>query len=505
MVIKDKAVKRLFELYRPIKMLEEISYLLDWDMNVNLPEAAGETRGNQTAFVAEQIARHWHDEELAKLLGEILGRLDELSELEQAAVRTLEHAGQFYFKVPPAIVVESARTASESFMVWQQAKKENNFALFAPHLEKTLELSRIIADKLGYDHNSYNALLDLYDQGLTADFIATTFRRLQPQLTDLQSRILKAPEYQANSPLLAEDMLYPQSEQRQLSLFILKKMGYDFTSGRMDISTHPFSTGLGMGDVRITTRYLPHDFRSSFAASMHEGGHALYTQGISPELAEISLESELSFAIHESQSRFWENMVGRHPGFIAYMTPLFQAFFPEQLGQTDAATFVKLFNQVESSLIRIEADEVTYALHIMIRFELENDLINQRLKVLELPEAWRAKCKQYLGIEPQTDREGVLQDVHWSNGYIGYFPSYALGNLYAAQFTHQLRQELPFDELVSRGELGSILAWLRENIHQHGSRYSAAELVQRVTGEELNPQYFTDYLEEKFSAIYKLG
>jgi carboxypeptidase Taq len=237
---------------------------------------------------------------------------------------------------------------------------------------------------------------------------------------------------------------------------------------------------------------------------MHEGGHALYTQGISDEYADISLESELSFAIHESQSRFWENQIGRSPEFVRFMTPVFQAFFPEQLAEVGTETMVKVFNIVRPSLIRIEADEVTYCLHIMIRFELENDLMNDRLEVKDLPEAWRAKFKQYLGIEPQNDREGVLQDVHWSKGYIGYFPSYALGNLYAAQFTRQIKKGLDFEKLIGQGELGSIRSWLGENIHQYGSYYTAAELVQRVTGERLNPEYYSQYLEEKFGRIYQL-
>ncbi len=504
MPITDPSIKKLLQLYQPIKTLQQIAGILDWDMNVNLPAAAGETRGNQNAFLAEQIAHHWHNPDITQLLDRLNDQHDNLSTDEQAVLQSLNHASRFYLKIPIDIVQEHARTTAEAFMVWQQAKTNNDFSLFAPQLEKIVQLTQVIADKLGYQHNPYDALLDLYDQGLTADFCATTFNQLQPQLTNLVARIQKAKNFQPDSPLLSESMLYPEQDQRQLSLFALKKMGYNFSSGRLDTAMHPFSTDLGLGDTRITTRYLPHDFRSSLSASMHEGGHALYTQGINPELADISLESELSFAIHESQSRFWENQVGRSPEFLTFMAPLFQAFFPDQLGQTSPDTFVQLFNQVKPSLIRIEADEVTYCLHILIRFELENDLINQKLAVKDLPEAWRAKFKQYLNTEPTTDAEGVLQDVHWSNGYIGYFPSYALGNLYAAQFTHQLKKELPFNQLLSQGELGSILSWLRTNIHQYGSSRTPDQLVQAITGEPLNPHYFINYLEEKFNTIYQL-
>jgi carboxypeptidase Taq len=294
-----------------------------------------------------------------------------------------------------------------------------------------------------------------------------------------------------------------QQDQKQLALFVLKKIGYDLEAGRMDVSSHPFTDTLGIYDVRITNRYKADNFVESIMVALHEGGHALYDQGVKEEYAGTPLEGGVSLGIQESQSRFWENQIGRSEEFVKFITPILHAFYPEQLSEFDHQTLSRHFNWVTPGLIRVEADEITYNLHIALRFEIENKLINNKIKADDLPEIWRSKMKKYLGVVPETDREGVLQDVHWSGGMFGYFSTYTLGNLYAAQITAKMAKELKIDNLVEKANYGTILSWLRTNIHQYGSLYWPKELIKKVTGEPLNPKYFVDYLQKKYSVIYK--
>lgn len=472
-------------------------------MNVNLPEKGANTRAQEMAYISEEITDLWLSPELTQLL-EDAQHQKSLSQEEQAVIRNMEYLGKYYFKVPKEIIVKKTKVTAEAFMVWQKAKKENKFKDFLPYLREIVELNKVIASHLGYKDNPYDALLDLFEQNLTTSSCKKTFDLIKPHLVSLTQKIKKSKKYFDSHDLVNGSLDYPIDDQIKLATFVIKKLNYDLKAGRMDISTHPFTLALDRDDVRITTRYSQDDFRESFAAAMHETGHALYEQGINKDYSNTPLEEGVSFALHESQSRFWENQVGRNPGFIKFMTPIFQAFFPEQLNEVGFETLSLLFNQVRSSLIRVEADEVTYILHIIIRFELEDALINNRLKVENLPKAWNKKMKKYLGVIPKTDREGVLQDVHWSSGYFGYFPTYALGNLYAAQFTSKMKKELDFDKLLEAGDFGTVLSWLRINIHQYGRVYWPDELIKKVTKEPLNAKYFIDYLKEKYSKIYSL-
>lgn len=499
----NKNFEKLLEKYKEISLLKKISAILEWDMNVNLPREGAVERAAQIAYVTEMLAEKWLEPEFRNLLKKAEAGKN-LSQDEAAIVRNLNHQGKYYFKVPKEIIIETAKTAAEAFMVWQEAKKQNKFLDFAPYLKKIVTLNQIAAKHIKDSKNPYDTLLDLFEPGLTSSFCSQIFNKLQPTLTDLVRKIKRSKKAKLEGELTNRELIYLVQDQRQLATFILKKMDYKLDSGRMDVSSHPFSIPLGRHDVRITTWYRERDFRESLSATMHEAGHALHEQGINEEYSQTPLEDESSLAIHESQSRFWENQVGRHPEFIKFLTPTLQAFYPEQLSGVGVETLIYLFNQVNPSLIRVEADEVTYNLHVALRFELENDLINNRLPVEKLPSAWRTKMKKYLGIVPETDREGVLQDVHWSLGSFGYFPTYTLGNLYAAQFTNKIKQELHFDEVVGNGEFGTILAWLRENIHRWGSLYSPEELTRRVTGEKLNPKYFLSYISKKYGQIYNL-
>lgn len=502
--IKSRNIKKLLEYYREISLLGKIEAVLGWDLNVNLPSKASEERALQSAYLTGITTDKWLNPEFRNLLEETLAQKDELNFPEQAILRNLERGAKFYFRVPKEIIIATSKTTSEAFIVWREAKRKNQFSEFLPYFKKVVELNQIIAAHLGSKKNLYDALLDLYEPGLTAAFLEDVFNKLQPTLTKMSNKIRLAKDSKQRILLISDQLNYPESDQRQLAIFALKKMGYDLQSGRMDVSPHPITTGLGRFDIRITNRFKESDFRESLMIALHETGHALYEQGINPEYNGTPLEGGISLGVHESQSRFWENQVGRSREFLEYLTPIFQAFYQEQLADVGSETIIRSFNEVKSGLIRVEADEVTYNLHIILRFELENALINNKIKVENLPEIWRAKMKKYLGVVPETDQEGVLQDVHWSYGNFGYFPTYTLGNLYAAQFTAKMKEELNLPELLKRGELGTILSWLRENIHQHGSLYWPEELVQKVTGEKLNPQYFLDYIESKYSQIYKL-
>lgn len=503
MKISNPQVKKLLEKYREIDTLNKIGAVVGWDLNVNLPPKGSESRANQIAYLTELTVEKWLDPEFKKILTQVKEQETKLLLEEKAIIRNLEHSGKLYFRVPKDIIVEIAKTTSQAFVVWSEAKKKNRFVDFSPHLEKIIKLSRTTADYLGFKENRYDALLDFYEQGLTTSKLKSIFIPLAKSLAVILRKIKTSKIYKNNSDFVG-DMSFDANDQKQLALFVLKKMNYDLKAGRMDISPHPFTSTLGSSDVRITNRYKPNDFRDSLMIGMHECGHALYEQGFLADYAGTPLEGGISLGIHESQSRFWENQVGRSLEFMKFMTPIFHAFYPEQLSDVSADELYKLFNVVKSSLIRTEADEVTYNFHIILRFELEEALINNRIKVKDLPEVWSEKMKKYLGIVPKTDSEGVLQDVHWSYGSIGYFPTYSLGNLYGAQITQTMKKDLNLADLCERGELGTILAWFRKNIHQYGSLYWPGELIKKVTGEELNPKYFLDYIKDKYSKIYEV-
>jgi len=504
MRIRNKKVERLVEKYREISLLGKVSAVLGWDLNVNLPPKGSEGRAAQTAYLTALIADKWLDKEFRKLLEDVNKTKSKLNLEEEAIVRNLNYRGKLYFKVPKKTIVEQSEVTSKAFMVWKEAKKNDKFKDFEPHLKKIVKLNQIIAEHLGYKDNKYDALLDLYEPGLTVKFCKKIFGKLQPELTKTLKKVQKSKNYDRVGDLVDGRLSYPEQDQKRIAFFALRRMGYDLDAGRMDVSPHPFTETLGRQDVRLTTRYHENDFRESFTASMHEAGHGVYEQGVKDEYDLTPLEGGVSLGIHESQSRFWENQLGRSYEFIKFITPIFHAFYAEQLSKVSTNTLYALFNQVKPSLIRVEADEVTYNLHIILRFELENDLINYKLLVKDLPEVWRAKMKRYLGIVPETDREGVLQDVHWSYGAMGYFPTYTLGNLYAAQITATMRKELDLEDLAERGELGTILTWLRSNIHQYGSLYWPDELIKKVTGKGLDPNYFLRYINKKYSKIYQL-
>ncbi len=497
-----KSVKQLLEYYNEIALISSINSALNWDLNVNLPANAAQTRADQSAYMTQLTTEKWQNPQLQELI-DLVKKEKSLSVEEHAVIRNLEQSLKYYSRIPKELIIEFSKETSVAFMAWNSAKQNNNFSEFLPHLKKIIRLNQMFAQHLGYKDNPYDALLDLYEPGLTTKECNTLFTEIKKPLTHLIKTITHKKDYVSNLGFVGEKTNFPQDRQEQLSHYILKKMGYNFASGRLDVSPHPFTTGLGNHDIRITTAYKSYDFRDALSASIHEGGHALYEQGINPEYANTPLDGGVSLGIHESQSRFWENQIGRHPEFLRFLTPLLHAFFPS-LEKADADTITMLFNHVKPGFIRIEADEVTYNLHIVIRFELEQELISGKLDPEQLPEAWNTKMKQYLGITPPTDTQGVLQDVHWSYGSFGYFPTYTLGNLYAAQLRTAMKKEFDYEAQLSQGEFGKPLAWLRNTIHQYGSLYIPSDLIKKATGEKLSSSHFLTYITEKYTALYDL-
>jgi carboxypeptidase Taq len=381
------------------------------------------------------------------------------------------------------------------------AKRDSNFALFAPWLQQNIDLDRRLAESVGYAEHPFDALIEANDPGVTTVSMRAIFAALRPQLIDLVRRIARDAGAVDESPLYRR---FDEATQEQLCRDVAARIGYDFSRGCLDRTVHPFMTSLGRDDARITTRYDEHFLSAGLLGAVHETGHALYEQGLDPSLDRTTLDYNLSPGVHESQSRLWENFVGRGLPFWQYYYPTVQAAFPAVLADVDVAAFHRAINCVRPSFIRIEADEVTYSLHVMLRFELEVALFEGEISVADAPEAWNAAMREYLGITPPSDREGILQDVHWTDGF-GQFQGYALGNIIAAQLwetVNRVHRDLP--DLIRSGRFSPLLDWLRANIHRHGRKFDSADLVRRATGASLSTEPYIRYLREKFSAIYAL-
>jgi carboxypeptidase Taq len=506
-----KELSRLMELDREVGLLAHIAALLGWDQETYMPAKAVGERSEQAAYI-EGLA---HDKLVAPEIGELLAALGStssnpagdlsLAERERAYLRVLRREYDRAVKLPSELVTELAREVSLSQAAWVEAREKDDFAAFAPRLERMIELKRRQAACLaGGAASAYDALLDVFEPGSTEASIAAVFASLRGELVKLLGKIKSRP--QVEDSFLRRPC--PAPAQAAISEWLMGLLSYDLGRGRLDVVAHPFTTTLGVDDVRITTRYLEDYFPSSVFSTIHEAGHALYELGIAPgrEYERTRLHEAASMAVHESQSRMWENVVGRSGPFWKGNYGRLVALSGGGSGPLAGVgldAFVKAVNKVEPSLIRTEADEVTYALHVILRFELESELISGRLAVRELPAAWNAKMRELLGVTPPDDASGCLQDVHWSAGLFGYFPSYALGNLYAAQFWAAMKREMPdIDERIESGDLASLLAWLRKNIHSPGASRLPGELVQRVTGESLDPRHFVAYLNEKYSKVY---
>lgn len=487
---------------RKMKQYEEAIALIYWDMRTGAPKKGIGTRSEVVGELSTEVFRMSTSDEMGEYLA-FFTQPAELEQLDAISRKMVEECKKEYDrskKIPAEKYQAYVVLTSQAESAWEDAKHNSDWPSFQPYLEKIVATTQEFIELWGYEGHKYNTLLDMYEPGMTVEKLDEVFGALRAKAVPLLQRIQASPNQPDRSFL---DQQFEISKQKQFSLSILKQMQYDFEAGRLDETVHPFATALNPGDVRITTRYLINDITSALFGTIHEGGHALYEQNISDELVGTNLCTGTSMGIHESQSRFWENVIGRSKAFWDRYYGELQTTFSPQIDQVDVDTFYKAINHIEPSLIRIEADELTYNLHIMIRYELEKGLFNGTIAVADLPAAWNAKYEEYLGVTPANDGEGVLQDVHWSGGAFGYFPSYALGNMYAAQFTQTLRQELPaFDSLIAEGNLAPIKEWLTEKVYKHGKLLTPNEIIREVTGEELNPEYLVQYLEEKYKSVY---
>ncbi len=484
--------------------MASIRGLLEWDERTKMPAAAGGYRAEQLAYLAGEI----HRRQIAPQVGEWLA---ELAESPLAAdphsdvgtvVRELRRQYEKKTRLPQSLVEALSRAATLGEQAWVQARKADDFAMFRPHLERMLELKRQEAAALGYTATPYDALLDDYEPHATTAEVGAALAALREALAPLVQEIIGSGR-RPDTAVLAGD--FPPSVQELFGQEISGAIGFDYSAGRLDTTAHPFCGGAGPGDVRLTTRYNPRDFADGFFSILHEAGHGMYEQGLPRAHYGLPTGEAVSLGIHESQSRMWENQVGRSRAFWEHVLPRAKAAFPTALADAAIDGFYAAINDVRPSLIRVDADEVTYNLHILIRFELERAMIEGDLQAGDLPGAWREKYRKYLGVEAPTDADGALQDVHWSAGLFGYFPTYSLGNLYAAQFFAKASEDV--GDLASgfrRGEFAPLLAWLRENIHQHGQRYTAGELAVRVTGKPLSHAAWIGQMRAKYGELYEL-
>ena len=467
-----------------------------------MPPAGGAYRAEQAAYVAGLVHQKQTDPALGSWLGELAASplaTDPTSDTG-AVIRHLQHNYDKKTRLPQKLVEELTRTAVQGQQVWAAARKADDFSSFQPLLEKMVGLKQQEAAALGYESDPYDALLDDYEPGESTPRIAKVLADLRDALVPLVQAIGESPR-RPDVGLLARE--FPKSAQEAFGKQAAQAIGFDFQAGRLDVTDHPFCVETGPRDVRLTTRYDEHAFSDGFFSILHEAGHGIYDQGLPAEHYGLPTGEYVSLGIHESQSRMWENQVGRSRAFWDHFFPKAQQAFPAALGDVAVGDFYAAINDSRPSLVRVEADEVTYNLHILIRFELERALLTNDLRVADLPGAWTEKYRHYLGVVAPTDADGVLQDVHWSAGLFGYFPTYSLGNLYAAQFFAQAKQDLgDLDAQFRRGEFCNLREWLRENIHRHGKRYSAAELAERITGRSLSHVPFMEYLHTKYGELY---
>ena len=483
-----------------IAKLHSAQALLGWDQHTHMPKKGVTARAQVAGKLSKMAFELFVSDKMGEYLEE-LEKKDGLSLEEKASVRRVGRDYRRHQAIPPALIEEFTIARSEAQSAWVKAREISDFSVFRPHLEKIIDYVRRFADYFGYEEEPYDALLEEYEPGMTSERLREIIAPLRNELVPFLKRLIddgtkpSADVWKGN---------FDVETQRSLAKRALEIIGYDFSAGALDDVAHPFTTTIGPGDVRVTNRYLEDAPLSGLFAALHEGGHALYNQGMGEELYYLLLADGASHGIHESQSRMIENQIGRSRPFWHFFQPILAEYFP-QFTNVDPDVLYRSANIVEPSFIRVEADEVTYNFHIMLRFELESGLIEGSIKVSDLPDLWNEAMERYLGITPPDDAHGVLQDVHWSMGSFGYFPSYMLGNLYAAQIFARLRSDLPdLDEKIASGDFEPLLSWLRENVHRSGGIYDPNDLIERITGEGLNPSYFVSYVTDKYSEIYRL-
>ena len=499
----SEKMEQLKTLLAEIADLNAVEALLGWDQQTYMPQGGNEARGNQLATIGKLSHQKLTSDEIGKLLGDLEKEFDgaDPDSDELRLLKVTRHDYDQATRVPSEFVAEFAVVTSKAFEAWVEARGKSDFSIFQPHLEKVVELNQRFVSFFPPADHPYDVLLDQFERGMKTADVKAIFDALRPQQVELLKAI-------ADKPQVDDSFLHVEYDEQKMwdfSEVIATKFGYDWERGRQDKSAHPFTTNFSINDVRITTRFEEDNPTGMLFSTMHETGHGLYELGSNQAYERSPLAGGASLAVHESQSRMWENLVGRSLPFWENFYPEFQKLFPAQVGNVDLETFYKGINKVESSLIRVNADEATYNMHIMLRLELEIGMVEGTVKVKDLPEIWNAKMDEYLGIVPPNDAKGVLQDVHWSGGMLGYFSTYALGNLISAQLWEKITADIPdLHDQFRKGEFGALLAWLREKIHVHGSKYEPQELVQRVTGSKIDSAAYVRYLKQKYSEIYGL-
>jgi carboxypeptidase Taq len=487
------------EMHR-IADLRNANAVLQWDQETYLPPKGAALRGQQISTISELSHQYFISEELGNLLQDLLSRAD----LKDRQKRNVERTHEDYTrskKYPSSFVRAMAEQVNKAFHAWVDARKKNAFSVYEPELDALIKLKREEAELLGYEHHPYNALLDEFEKGCTVELLDRTFSHLLPTLQELVRKI--SDKTQVDDAFLLQN--YPKQKQWDWGMELIKKLNFDFEAGRQDLSEHPFSISFNRNDVRITTRVSEEDFGNMTWSCIHETGHALYEQGLPGEEYGLPLGEACSYSIHESQSRLWENNVGRGKAFWEFHYPRLQELFPGQLGSVSLDAFYKGINKVQPSLVRTEADEITYHFHVFIRYELEKKLIEGSLLTADIPAFWNEEYRKLLGVTVPDDKKGCLQDVHWSHGSFGYFPTYSLGSFYAAQFYTRARLDIPgLENDLAKGESLGLLHWLRTHFHEKGRFYTSEDLCQQVTGEKLEVSYFVNYLLEKYASIYTL-
>ncbi len=492
---QEEFMMRVNDLYR----FEAIQGHLGWDQETIMPTKGAKARGEILAWLAGQRHSRLIDPDLGELIAVL--ETKELDDFLAANVKEMRRKYDEAVKLPTEFVSSFTQARSEALISWQKARSDSDFSQFAPHLENMVKLTRQKVEYLGNESTPYDVLLDEYEVGMTVADYDPLFAGLKERLVPLLSRIMKSG---TEVPKLPEEMTFPIDSQEKFCKQVSKAMGFDFDAGRMDRSTHPFCAGLWPDDTRFTTRFDEKDPFSCLYAVMHESGHGLYEQGLPRQHSYSPVGMAVSLGVHESQSRFWENQIGRTAAFWNVAMPWFREQFPDCPDWSNE-TLDLVANEVKPDFIRVEADEVTYNLHIMIRYEIEKMIFNEGLAVEDIPETWNKMMKDWFGIEVPDDSFGCLQDIHWSMGAFGYFPTYTLGNLYAAQLLESMEEDLgDIDEIISSGDWSSMLSWLRLQIHENGSVMTPSELIESATGKAPSPDAFLNYVESKYSKLYNL-
>ncbi len=495
-VFEHQEIAELVEAYRPVWALGHALSLMSWDSETYMPRGGVEERALAKAELQVLRRKLLLRDELKKAL-ERAKSVEGLNEYEEGIVRVIEREVRIASSIPEKLLYEFSRLREEATHAWREAKAKDDYSIFKPYMEKIIEYARKIADSLGWEGHPYNALLDLYEEGLRVEDVDRIFDAIIPESKAVLEKVRSSGYFPERHPL--EEVEYRRQDMEAVNREVLDVLGYPWDRGRLDVSPHPFTISMGVGDVRITTRYEGRDFRHTLFAVIHEFGHALYELQVDPRLKATPLAGGASLGVHESQSRFWENVVGRSREFTGLISPVLRRHLSFLKGYSDEELY-RYFNIVRPGLIRVEADELTYNFHIYLRYRLEKMMVAGEIKAGDLPELWNSMMEELLGVKPKGYRDGVLQDIHWSHGSIGYFPTYTLGNVIAAQIKAKVDSELGGLEKLAGSEegLARLREFLADRIHRWGSTFPPKELVKRALGEPINPEYFNSYIRSKF-------